>query len=138
MVGNSFPSQYHKIYLFKARDLVYLQRYVIITSFPGGTSGKELACQCRRCKSHRYNPWVRKIPWRRAWQSNPVFMNGDSHGQRSLVGYSPQGLMESDMTKETPCTHSHNHHHTSLFDHSVTFKTNLVLIHSCLPPTSTS
>ena len=62
MVGNNSPSQYHKIYLFKAHNLAYLQRYVIITSFPGGTNGKELACQSRRCKSHRYNPWVRKTP----------------------------------------------------------------------------
>ena len=36
--------------------------------FPGGTSDKELACQCRRRKRHGFNSWVRKIPWRRAWQ----------------------------------------------------------------------
>jgi len=37
----------------------------------------------------KFNPWVRKIPWRRAWQPTPVFLPGKSHGQRSLVGYSP-------------------------------------------------
>ena len=36
-----------------------------------------------------FNPWVRKIPQRRAWQPTPVFLPGESHGQRSLVGYSP-------------------------------------------------
>ena len=35
------------------------------------------------------NPWVWKIPWRRVWQPTPVFLPGESHGQRSLVGYSP-------------------------------------------------
>ena len=58
-------------------------------SFPGGTSGKEPACQCRRHKRHEFNPWVGKIPWRRAWQPTPVFLPGESHGQRSLAGYSP-------------------------------------------------
>ena len=67
--------------------------------FPGGTSGKEPTCQCRRHKRHRFNPWVGKIPWRRAWQPMPVFLPGKSHGQRSLVGYSPWGLKESDATE---------------------------------------
>ena len=39
----------------------------------------------------RFNPWVRKIPWRRAWQPPPGFLPGDSHGQRSLAGYGPWG-----------------------------------------------
>ena len=55
--------------------------------FPGSTSGKEPACQCRRHKRHRFDPWVGKIPWRRVWQPIPVFMPGES--QRNLVGYSP-------------------------------------------------
>ena len=38
-------------------------------------------------------PWVKKIPWRRKWQPTPVFLPGQSHGQRSLVGYSPRGAM---------------------------------------------
>ena len=49
--------------------------------FPGGTSGKEPACQCRRCKRHRFDPWVGKIPWRRKWQPTPVFLIGESHGR---------------------------------------------------------
>ena len=54
--------------------------------FPGGASGKEPTCQCR---SHGFDPWVRKIPWRRKWQSIPVFLLEKPHGQRSLVAYSP-------------------------------------------------
>ena len=44
-------------------------------------------------------PWVGKIPWRRAWQPTPVFLPEESHGQRSLVGYSLWGSTESDMTE---------------------------------------
>jgi len=60
-----------------------------ISGFPGGTRGKELSCQCRRHKRHRFYPMVRKIPWRKAWQPTPVFLLGESHGQRNLAGYSP-------------------------------------------------
>ena len=62
---------------------------------------KEPACQYRRPKKCGFDPWVRKIPWRRAWQPTPVFFPGESHGQRSLVGYSPEGRKESDMTEAT-------------------------------------
>ena len=57
-------------------------------SFPGGASDKESACQCRRCKWHGFLRWVGKIPWRRARHPTPVFLPGDSHGQRSLTGCS--------------------------------------------------
>ena len=43
-----------------------------------------------------FNPWVRKIPWRKEWQPTPVFLPGESHGQRSLVGYSPWGRKETN------------------------------------------
>jgi len=59
------------------------------SGFPGGASGKERACQCRRWKRCEFDPWVEKIPWRRAWLPTLVFLPGESHGQRSLVGYSP-------------------------------------------------
>ena len=58
-------------------------------AFPGGASGKEPTYQCRRCKRHRLNPWIGKIPWRRAWPPTPVLLPGESHGQRSLASYSP-------------------------------------------------
>ena len=68
---------------------------------PGGTSGKESACQCKRYKRCGFTPWVGKIPWRRAWQSTSVFLPGECHEQRSLVGFSPQGRKESDTTETT-------------------------------------
>ena len=46
-----------------------------------------------------FDPWVAKIPWRRKWQPTPVFLPGEFHGQRSLVGYSPCGSKESDTTE---------------------------------------
>ena len=63
-----------------------------------GASGKEPACQSRR---RRFDPWVGKIPWRRAWQHAPVFLPGESHGQRSLLDYSPQGQKELNMMEVT-------------------------------------
>ena len=56
------------------------------TGFPGAASGKETARQCR--VDVRVDPWVQEIPWRREWQSTPVFLPGESREQRSLVGYS--------------------------------------------------
>ena len=64
--------------------------------FRGGASGKEPNAGDIR---DRFDPWVGKIPWRRKWQPTPVFMPGESHGQRSLVGYSPRGHKESDLTE---------------------------------------
>ena len=51
------------------------------------------------CRRPGFIPWVRKIPWRRKWQPTPVFIPGESHEQRSLVGYTPWGLKELDMTE---------------------------------------
>ena len=48
-----------------------------------------------------FDPWVAKIPWQRKWQSAPVFLPGKSHGQRSLAGYSPECLKESDTAEHT-------------------------------------
>ena len=57
--------------------------------FPGGASGEDHTCQYRRCKRHWFDPWVGKFPWRRVWQPIPVFLPGESHGQRSLLGDHP-------------------------------------------------
>ena len=48
-----------------------------------------------------FDPWIGKISWRRAWQPTPVFLPRESHGQRSLVGYSPQGCKESDTLSDS-------------------------------------
>ena len=79
--------------------------------FPDGTRGKKQknktkqnpsanAGEGKRC---RFDPWFGDIPWRRAQQPPPVFLPGESHGQRSLAGYSPWGHRESDMTEATYC-----------------------------------
>ena len=62
-------------------------------------NGKESTCQCRRHKRHRFNPWVGKISWRRKWQPTPELLPEESHEQWSLVGYSPWGRTESNMTE---------------------------------------
>ena len=59
-----------------------------------------------------FDSCIRKIPWRRAWQPTAVFLPGESHGQRSLEGYSPWGRRESDLTEATCCTRMHAHTHT--------------------------
>ena len=64
-------------------------------------SDKEPICQCGRHKRCGFDPWIGKIPWRKKWQSTPVFLLGESHRQRNLAGYSPWGRKESDMTKVT-------------------------------------
>ena len=58
------------------------------TGLPWWLSGKESACQRRR---HRLFAWVRKIPQRKKWQPNPVFLPGKSHGKRSLAGLQSMG-----------------------------------------------
>ena len=67
------------------------------TGLPRWFSSKQSACWWRR---HRFNPWIRKIPWRRKGQPTPVFLPGKSHGQRSLADYSPWGHKESDTTEQ--------------------------------------
>ena len=54
---------------------------------------------CLQCGRPRFCPWVRKIPWRREWLPTPVFLPGEFHGQRSLVGYSLWGRKELDKTE---------------------------------------
>ena len=46
-----------------------------------------------------FDPWVRKIPWKREWQPTLIFLPGEFHGQRKLAGYSPWGRKELDMTE---------------------------------------
>ena len=67
----------------------------VFLGFPGGSEGKESACNVG---IPGFGPWVGKIPWRREWLPTPVFLPGEFHGQRSLVGYSPWGRKQ-DMTE---------------------------------------
>ena len=65
--------------------------------FPGGASSKEPAYQCRRLG---FDPWVGETPWKRAWKPTSEFLPRKSHGERSLVGYSPRVQKELDTTEQ--------------------------------------
>ena len=67
---------------------------------PRWLNSKEFAWKCRRWRRHKFDPCVQKISRRRKWQSIPVFLPGESHRQRSLLGYSPWGHKEPDMTEQ--------------------------------------
>ena len=76
---------------------------MILLGFPSGTSGKEPNYQCRRCKRCVFDPWVGKIPWRRAWQPTPVFLPGESPWtlKSRVADYSPWGHKESATAEAT-------------------------------------
>ena len=58
-------------------------------------------------KRNCFYPWVGKTPWKRTWKPTPAILPGESHGQRSLVGYSPYGCTGLNMTKVTLHAHIH-------------------------------
>ena len=84
----------------------YINPYTYL-GFPGGSVCKESACNVGDLGSIAGS---RRFPWRRTWQPTLLFLPGESHGQRSLVGYSPWGHKESDMTEQVS-THTHTHPH---------------------------
>ena len=83
----------------------------LLTQLPKWLSGKESACQYRRC---RFDLWVRKMPWRNKWQPTPVFLPEKSLGERSLLGYSPWGHKESDKTEHARSTQSFTKQYLSI------------------------
>ena len=80
---------------------------ILVLGFPGGASGKEPTCQCRRCKRQGFDSWVGKIPLEKEMQLSPVFLPEESHGQRSVACKrvapfaSPWSDKESDTTETT-------------------------------------
>ena len=84
----------------------YICIYIYVYVFPGGSAGKEPACQCRRAKRWGFDPWVRKIPWRRARQPTPVFFSGKLYGQRSLAGYNWWGCKSWTWLSTSAHTHT--------------------------------
>ena len=86
-----------------------------------------ISLQGRRCRRPRVDPWVEKIPWSSSWEPSQVFLPGDSHGQRGLVGYSPRGQKESDTTKVTEHAQMCR---LCLLDSSIEFRQQH---HSCCP-----
>ena len=81
---------------------------------PGGASGKESTCEFNK---HGFDSWAGEIPWRRKWQSTPVFLPGKSHRQRSQVGYSQKGCKESDAAEHTEQRHQYLKEEEVWLDH---------------------
>ena len=90
----------------------------IYTGIPDGAVVKSLRANTGDCKRLGFDPWIQKIPWRRKWQPDPVFLLGKFPGQRSLVGYSLWGFKVSDMIKQA-CARTQTDRQTLLFSHSV-------------------
>ena len=85
---------------WERHNLILLPSWLVILPcrfYTGGSDGKESAYNAGDLLG--FNPWVRKIPWRKEWQPIPVFLPGKFQGQRNLVGYSPWVCKESDMTE---------------------------------------
>ena len=86
---------------FKSSKLVNLL-YIWVSNtwgFPSDSELKNLPAK-EEMQETGFDPWVRKIPWRRKWQPIPVILPGKSHEQRTLVGYSPWSCKESDTTEQ--------------------------------------
>ena len=83
--------------LFWTVGLQFSLRRSQLKGFPGGSAVKNHLPSRR----HGFDPWIRKIIWRRKWQPTPVFLPGESQGQESLVGCCLWGCTESDMTEVT-------------------------------------
>ena len=77
---------------------------VLRETFPDSSAGK-VCLQCRRRGRFGFDPWVGMILWGRKWQPAPEFLPVESHGQRSLAGYSPWGRRESDTNEYTSTSH---------------------------------
>ena len=83
------------------RDSIEVELYSFVYGLPRWFSGKEPACQYKRLKRYKFNPWGRKIPW----QPTPVFFPGKSYRQRILVGYSPKRhRVKYDLATEHACS----------------------------------
>ena len=76
---------FNKVFLWEDGINVF---FLLFAGFPGSSVVKNLPA-IQEPRRRGFNPWVRKIPWRREWQPIPVFLPGESGGQRSLAGYSP-------------------------------------------------
>ena len=85
---------------------------------PRWLSGKESTCRSRTRRRCGFESWVGKIPWRKKWQPIPVFLPGESHGQRSLAGCSPWCQSWTRLSTQA-CAHTHENmtEHTSMCAH---------------------
>ena len=81
--------------LSQSINIAYFYCLNYVLGFPGGLDGVESTCNAET----QVQSLGQKIPWRSEWLPTPVFLPGEFHGQRSLAGYSPWGLKESDTTE---------------------------------------
>ena len=84
---------------FLVKSVKYLRKRYVILILQRCSSLVTQMVICLQCGTSGFSLWVGKIVWRREWQPTPVFSPGESHGQRSLAGYSPWGRKELDMTE---------------------------------------
>ena len=99
--GTQKTTSFKKIYVTTTtpkKKTTFVYTFSFLKGPPWWLRGQSICLQCGR---PGFDPWVRKTPWRRAWKPTPIFLPGESHGQRSLVGYSPQRRKELD-TNERP------------------------------------
>ena len=95
---------FHNIVLYSQVNQPYVYTDPLFLEFPSHFRSPQLNSQLVKDlpvmqETPQFNFWVGKIPWRRAWQLTPAFLPGESHGRRSLAGYSPRGHKGSDMTE---------------------------------------
>ena len=79
-----------------------------MTPTVSGASDKEPTYQRKRLKRCRFDPWVQKLPWRRAWQPSPVFLPGESQGQRIWRATVNRVTKGRTRLKRLSFTHSHH------------------------------
>ena len=92
-----------------ADELWFKRKKCTIYYFKGASLVAQMVKNLLQCRRPQFDPWVGKIPWRREWLPTPVFLPGEFHGDRSLVGYSSWGHKELDTTEWLTHTHTHTH-----------------------------
>ena len=80
----------------------YLCKCTLLLGLPWGLRWERICLQRGR---PRFSIWVRKIPWRSEWLPTPIYLPGESHGQRSLAGYNPWSCKEVDTTEQFTLFH---------------------------------
>ena len=83
-----------------SQTIFCLTTFLCLDVFPEQSSAIRLSRIHLQCRRPGFDLWLRKTPWRREWQSIPVFLSGEFHRQKSLAGYSPWGHRESDMNEK--------------------------------------
>ena len=92
-----------------ADELWFKRKECTIYYLKGASLVAQMVKNLLQCRRPQFDPWVGKIPWRREWLPTPVFLPGEFHGDRSLVGYSSWSHKELDTTEWLTHTHTHTY-----------------------------